>query len=194
MTHATKITLLRLFLVPVFAKFAIDYADSWKVGEPQEPLRWLAVAIFVIIAASDGLDGWIARRFSQQSLLGAILDPLTDKALLLTGLIVLSLVEWGHNWHLPLWFIGLVIGREILIIVGIWILYGLNRHVPIKPHWTGKVCTVTQMFALGWIMLKIFPFPPLYPTILAAIFTIWSGVAYFHIGIRQLPSVAKSRD
>ncbi len=65
--------------------------------------------------------------------------------------------------------------RDIIIIVGISILHYVNSCVPIRPHWTGKVCTVTQMILLGWVMLKIIPFSPLYPTIAAAIFTVWSG-------------------
>ncbi|MGJ8696096.1 MAG: CDP-alcohol phosphatidyltransferase family protein [Verrucomicrobiaceae bacterium] len=189
MTFATQITLFRLLLVPVFCVLAIYYGESVKSASPDESLRWWAVATYITAAALDGLDGFVARRFNQQSLLGSILDPLTDKALLLTGLITLSIVEWGQDWHLPIWFVALVIVRDIEIIVGIWILYFINHRVPIKPHWTGKVCTVTQMIALGWVMLKLFDLSPLYPTILATIFTIWSGYAYFCEGLRQLKKV-----
>ncbi|MDB4353917.1 CDP-diacylglycerol--glycerol-3-phosphate 3-phosphatidyltransferase [Akkermansiaceae bacterium] len=191
MTYATAITLLRLLLVPVFCVLAIRYGDTVAHGSPHEPLRWWAVGVYIFAAATDGIDGWIARRFDQKSLMGAILDPLTDKALLLTGLITLTLVDWGQDWHLPMWFLILVIIRDIEIIVGIWILYYINRRVPINPHWTGKVCTVTQMIALGWVMLKLFDLSPLYPTIIAAIFTIWSGIAYFQEGLRQLREIKR---
>ncbi len=187
MTHANKITVTRLLLVPVFAVLATRYGESWKEGNPQESLRWLAIGTYIIAAASDGLDGWLARRFNQRSLFGAMLDPLTDKALLLTGLITLTFVEWGNDWHLPIWFITLVIAREVLILGGIIILYIINRNVPIKPHWTGKICTITQLTALGWIMLKLFDISPIYPTLLATIFTIWSAYAYFCTGVSQLP-------
>jgi len=80
-----------------------------------------------------------------------------------------------------------VILRDVIIIVGIWILYFINRQVPIKPHWSGKVCTVTQMVALGWIMLKFLGISPLLAIAIAAIFTVWSGWAYIQTGISQLP-------
>lgn len=193
MTFATIITLFRLLLVPVYCVLAVRYGDSIKTEEPLEMLRWLAVGTYVLAAALDGLDGWIARRFDQKSLMGSILDPLTDKALLLTGLITMTLVDWGQDWHLPMWFLVLVIVRDIEIIVGIWILYFINRRVPINPHWTGKVCTVTQMIALGWVMLKLFNIPTVIPTIIAAVFTIWSGVAYFQEGLRQLREIERPK-
>lgn len=193
MTYATLITLMRLLLVPVFCLLAVRYGDTVATGNPDEQLRWIAVTTFILAAAMDGLDGWVARRFNQKSLIGAILDPLTDKALLLTGLITLTLVDWGQDWHLPMWFLILVILRDAEIIVGIWILYYINRRVPINPHWSGKVCTVTQMIALGWVMLKLFDLSPIYPVAIATIFTIWSGVEYFREGLRQLREIERPR-
>ncbi|MDB4312608.1 CDP-alcohol phosphatidyltransferase family protein, partial [Akkermansiaceae bacterium] len=189
MTYATLITLLRLFMVPVFCVLAIRYGDSVAAGDPNEKVRWFAVITYITAAALDGLDGWVARRFDQKSLMGSILDPLTDKALLLTGLITLTLVDWGQDWHLPMWFLILVILRDTEIIVGIWILYFINRRVPIRPHWSGKVCTVTQMIALGWVMLKLFDLSPIYPVAIATVFTLWSGVEYFREGLRQLREI-----
>lgn len=189
MTLATQITLFRLLLVPVYCVLAVRYGASIKIGTPDEGLRWLAIATYILAAALDGLDGWVARTFDQKSLLGSILDPLCDKALLLTGLITMTLVDWGQDWHLPMWFLILVIARDLEIILGIWILYFINRRVPIKPHWSGKVCTVTQMIALGWVMLKLFNISTAIPTVVAAIFTIWSGIVYFQEGLRQLREI-----
>ncbi|MDA7936187.1 CDP-alcohol phosphatidyltransferase family protein [Akkermansiaceae bacterium] len=191
MTYATLITLLRFFMVPVFCVLAIRYGDSVAAGDPNEKVRWFAVITYITAAALDGLDGWVARRFDQKSLMGSILDPLTDKALLLTGLITLTLVDWGQDWHLPMWFLILVILRDTEIIVGIWILYFINRRVPIRPHWSGKVCTVTQMIALGWVMLKLFDLSPIYPVAIATVFTLWSGVEYFREGLRQLREIKR---
>ena len=187
MTLATVITLIRLALVPVFAWTAMRYGRSADAGLADESLRWLAIAIYTLASILDGLDGWIARHFNQKSLTGAILDPLTDKALLMTGLVTATFVNWGIDWHLPVWFIGLVIIRDLIIMGGILILYRINKKVPIEPHWTGKVCTVTQMIAMGWIMLKFTEIDLIYPTILATIFTIWSGYEYYMMGYRQLP-------
>lgn len=192
MTLATLITLIRLALIPVFAWTAVSYGRSVDAGVPEESLRWLAVAFYTLASALDGLDGWIARNFNQKSLAGAILDPLTDKTLLMTGLVTATFVNWGVDWHLPTWFIILVIARDLEIIIGIWILYFLNKRVPIVPHWTGKVCTVTQMIAMGWIMLHFTAIDLIYPTLLATLFTIWSGWEYFRIGYRQLPGKSHS--
>lgn len=187
MTLPNLITLLRLLLIPAFAWMALRYGQSVDAGLPEESLRWAAVATYTTASLLDGLDGWIARRFNQKSLMGSIMDPLVDKALLMTGLVMATFVNWGVDWHLPLWFIVLVIARDLQIIVGIWILYFINRRVPIEPLRVGKICTVTQMIAMGWIMLKITSINPIYPTLLAAVFTLWSACEYYLMGYRQLP-------
>lgn len=186
-TLASRITLARLLLVPVFAVLAVYYGISIREGHPEEWLRWSALAAFVTAAASDGLDGFIARRFRQRSQFGAVIDPVADKALLLTGIITLSLVDWGPgNWRIPVWFAALVIVRDCIILGGIAILHFTSHHVRIAPLWTGKVCTFTQMFTLAWVMLKVVPFSPIYPATVAALFTAWSGIDYFRVGLRQL--------
>ena len=73
MTFASKITLTRIFMVPVFAVLAIYYGKSIEEGHPEEWLRWWALGVFITASASDGLDGWIARRFNQRSKFGAII-------------------------------------------------------------------------------------------------------------------------
>ncbi|MBK1882882.1 CDP-diacylglycerol--glycerol-3-phosphate 3-phosphatidyltransferase [Luteolibacter pohnpeiensis] len=186
-TLASKITLLRLLLVPVFGYLAVRYGHSVDAGNASESTRWAALAVFVTASASDGLDGWIARRFNQKSKFGAFIDPIADKSLLLTAVITLSLVDWGPDgWRLPIWFPMLLILRDCVILGGITILYFLRSRVKIAPHWSGKVCTVTQMFAIGWVMLKVVPFSPIYPCLVAAVFTVWSTVAYVRRGIEIL--------
>lgn len=197
MTVASIITLIRLLLVPVFAVLAIDYGVSIAEGRTNETLRYAALAVFITAAASDGLDGWIARRFNQRSRFGATLDPIADKALLLTALITLSVVDWGPDgWRIPPWFAALVIVRDIIIVGGVSLLHFLNDHVVVKVHWTGKVCTFTQMVALGWVMLRVFPLDPIYPCAVAALFTVWSGAIYLRVGILQIkhPPAAGSTD
>jgi CDP-diacylglycerol--glycerol-3-phosphate 3-phosphatidyltransferase len=193
MTFASKITLSRLLLVPVFAVLAIYYGHSVSAKAPQEWLRWSALAVFVLAAASDGLDGWIARRFNQRSHFGAIIDPIADKSLLLTAIITLTAVDWGpDNWHLPLWFTALVIVRDCIILGGINVLHFTGHRVLIAPQWSGKICTVAQMVAIGWIMLKVVPFSPLYPCVGAAAATVWSGIDYVREGLRILHEGGKA--
>lgn len=186
MTLASKISLMRLFLAPVFAALAVYYGETVKAGAPDERLRWCAVGVFIFASLTDAVDGFIARRFNQRSQFGAFIDPFADKTLLLTGIVFLTFVPWGEGWHIPIWFTTLMIIRDIIIVGGICILHYFNSHVPIQPHWTGKVCTLTQMVLLGWVMLKIIPLDPIYPTVAAAVFTVWSGVEYFREGLRQL--------
>ncbi len=187
MTLASKITLVRILLVPVFAVLASYYGISVEENHPEEWLRWSALGVFIAASASDGLDGWIARRFNQRSRFGAIIDPIADKLLLLTGIITLSIVDWGPDgWKIPLWFTALVVARDGVIIGGTALLHFVIDEVRVRPQWSGKVCTVTQMIALGWVMLKWVPFSPIYPCAVAAVFTVWSGIAYFRDGIAQL--------
>jgi cardiolipin synthase (CMP-forming) len=186
-TFASKITVTRLLMVPVFAVLALHYGQSVKQGQPDESLRLAALIVFIVASASDALDGFIARHFNQHSKFGAFLDPIADKTLLLTGLITLSMIDWGAvGWRIPLWFTALVIVRDIIIIGGIGILWKFQLKVEISPHWSGKICTVTQMCVLGWVMLRFTPISPIYPCAVAAFFTTWSGVSYFMLGLRLL--------
>ena len=98
-------------MVPVYAVLALWYGQTVKAGQPDEALRWWALGVFVAAAGSDGIDGWVARHFNQISKFGAFIDPIADKALLLTGVVTLSLVDWGSpGWRLPLWFAALTFG------------------------------------------------------------------------------------
>ena len=187
MTFASKITIARICLVPVYVALAFYYGHSVKSGQPDESLRWWALGVFVLAASSDGIDGWVARRFNQSSKFGAYIDPIADKALLLAGVITLSLVDWGApGWRLPLWFAAIVVLRDGIILGGIKILYVNHREVKIVPHWTGKITTVAQMFAIGWVMLRVTDVTPVYPCAVAAFFTIWSSIAYIRQGQRIL--------
>ena len=189
-TFASKITIARICLVPVFAALAFYYGRTVNSGHAVESLRWWALGVYITAATTDGVDGWVARRFNQCSKFGAFIDPIADKALLLTGVITLSLVDWGSpGWRLPLWFAAIVILRDCIILGGIRILWNHPRDVRIKPHWTGKVCTVTQMVAVGWVMLRLPLLKPEIPCLIAAVFTVWSSITYIRQGQRILRGV-----
>jgi cardiolipin synthase len=185
MTLANRITLFRLFLIPVFVVLAARYGMGVDAGAPEEWCRVAAVAVFLIASASDALDGWIARRFNQRSKLGSILDPLADKGLMLSAIVTLSATGWSHEHRFPLWFPVLVILRDVLSTIGALMIKQHNGSVRIRPHWTGKVATVTQMVAIGWIMLRLEFIPPIVPTTIAAAFTVISGMFHLYDGTRQ---------
>lgn len=182
MTLATQITVLRILLIPVFALFALYYGASVAVGTPEAWLRWAAVGTFVLAAVTDAFDGMVARRLGQVSRLGALLDPIADKGLLLTGVIVLSVSDWPRS--LPLWFPVLVIARDIVIVLGCVVMRLAHDHLEVRPSWTGKTATALQMVAVAWTMLQL---PGLvYPVWAAGIFTLVSGVEYVFRGVAQM--------
>jgi cardiolipin synthase (CMP-forming) len=190
MTTANKITIVRIAMIPAFVLMAIYYGQSVQREEPEEWQRFAAIAIFLVAAVSDGLDGYVARRYNQRSALGVILDPIADKGLLLSGIITLSISNWNladpNYGKFPLWFPVLVITRDIVIVVGSVVLHLLNGKVHVRPSWTGKVATVLQMAAIAWVMLQLTFLPLIYVVLAAAVFTAISGGVYVASGIRQL--------
>ena len=191
MTLATKITLLRFFLIPLFAFLFISYIST-PLMERNETLRLGAAAVFLFAALSDWIDGLIARRLNQQSRLGAILDPLADKGLLLTAVILLSWTQVSNEWRLPLWFPILIISRDIMVFMACVVLYLLLGKLEIKPSGLGKVATALQMITLLIAMLR----PPLmsangflpfsFIVILTGVITILSFVLYAFHTVRNL--------
>lgn len=193
MTLATKITIARILLIPVFVTLANAYGESIRSGAPDDRFRWAAILTFIIASLSDAVDGFIARRFNQTSRLGSILDPIADKGLLLAAVITLTVADWPIRF--PIWFPALVISKEAVTVGGAFIVNHLAGDVRIRPHWTGKTCTFLQMLALSWLMLSAsFPAsinPQLVADILiglAAIFTVIAGVLYVMDGAHQISS------
>lgn len=182
MTLATQITVFRILLIPVFIGLAVYYGQSVATGLPNESLRWWTIATFALAAISDAVDGFIARHFNQTSRLGAILDPLADKLMLLSAIVALSFTGWRQ--HFPLWFPTLVIFRDLASIGGAFLIDHLVGRCEIKPHWTGKVATFAQFAAVLWLMLDL---PGLlWPTLIAGAFTATSGFLNLAAGVRQV--------
>ena len=198
MTTANKITLTRIFLIPFFVMSAIYYGRGVAKGRPEEWQRYITIAIFVLAAVSDGVDGWLARHRGQRTQLGAILDPIADKGLMLAAIITLSVSNW--HYELPLWFPVVVIARDVLVIAGAVVLHMLTHEIRVRPSWSGKTATALTMAALSLVMLQwnrpIGTFGrgdwqvPLdfldVPVYLAGLFTVISAVGYVLDGIRQL--------
>jgi len=197
MTTANKITVTRILLIPVFVMMAIYYGRSVQRGHPREWERVTACFVFLVAAASDGLDGYVARRYNQRSRLGVVLDPIADKGLLLAAIITLSFSNW--TFVFPLWFPVLVITRDAVILIGTALLHYMIGEVQVKPSWTGKTATALQMVAISMVLLQLNFFEKTYevagqsidfnfldiPVALAGIFTLISGIGYVMHGIRQ---------
>ncbi|MEQ1858361.1 MAG: CDP-alcohol phosphatidyltransferase family protein [Chthoniobacteraceae bacterium] len=198
MTTANKITFGRIFLIPFFVMTAVYYGRGVSKGDPQEWQRYVTIAIFIVAAISDGVDGWLARHRGQRTQLGAILDPIADKGLMLAAIITLSVSNW--NYELPLWFPVVVIARDVLVIAGALVLHILTGEIRVRPSWPGKTATALTMVALSLVMLqwnaelfearignwhRSLEFLDV-PVYLAGLFTVISAVGYVLDGIRQL--------
>ncbi|MBV9008547.1 MAG: CDP-alcohol phosphatidyltransferase family protein [Verrucomicrobia bacterium] len=191
MTTANKITLVRILMIPAFVTMAIYYGQSIGRGAPLEWQRYTAIIIFILASVSDGLDGYVARRYNQRSPLGVVLDPIADKGLLLSGIITLSISNWSkidpEYGRFPAWFPVLVITRDAVILMGTAVLYFLiGPNIKVKPSWTGKVATVLQMAAIAWVMLQLHFLPLIWVVAAAGFFTLISGIIYVLDGVRQL--------
>jgi cardiolipin synthase len=186
MTTANKITIFRILLIPFFVVEVLYYM---KTGN--ETHRFMAMLAFGVAAICDGLDGYIARRYNQRSELGAILDPLADKLLLVSGIILFSLSN-SHFGSFPLWLTGTIIGRDLVILIGMAVIHITVGKVVVRPCWLGKIATVLQITCVAWILLKWDSGNGerwfIYWTLGAALGTGLSGLIYVWDGVRQLSS------
>lgn len=185
MTLPNIITLFRFLLVPVFVGALLYYHRSFREGAPVDAYWMIALGSFVTASVSDALDGFIARRFNLRSHLGAILDPLADKALLVSALVVLGWIDTDLA-QLPLWFVVLVLGRDLFLVMGTVVLQVYVSDFKVKPHWAGKVATALMMVAVSMVLLKFdstWVDPVVY---LGGLFTLVSLVVYLVTGLRAL--------
>ena len=187
MTTANKITILRILLIPFFVVELIYYVETGN-----EIHRFAAILSFLVAAILDGVDGYIARQYNQKSELGAILDPLADKLLLVSGIVALSFNHGPYLGQIPLWLTGTIIGRDFLILIGMVVIQLTVGKVVVHPRIIGKCATVLQMAVVIWILLKWDQDLNLlwlkYLMAGAAICTGVSGLLYVWDGVKQLGS------
>jgi cardiolipin synthase len=106
-----------------------------------------AFLLFVAAGVSDAVDGFLAKRFNMSSELGAILDPLADKALIVSIYVALGFTE-----GLPRWVVILVVSRDILIVGGFLVAMMIDRPMPVRPHPVSKLNTVAQIVLAGTVL------------------------------------------
>jgi len=140
LTVATYFTLLRFVLVPIFVATVVRGAYGW------------ALVTFAVAAASDGVDGFIARRFNQRSRLGATLDPLADKLLLISAFVALTFVA-GVPHRMPAYLTLPALARDAIIVVGVVALTYRYGWFDYEPHWLSKCNTVAQIAAVLIVIL-----------------------------------------
>ncbi|MEM7698798.1 MAG: CDP-alcohol phosphatidyltransferase family protein [Verrucomicrobiota bacterium] len=188
MTLANQITIGRIVLIVPFVAFLVVYSETVKTGAPEPIWRWLAIGCFLLAAISDGLDGWVARRFDQITPLGQSLDPVADKLLLLFSVLVLAFTK-GHV-GLPIWFAVLVVGRDLMLVIGIPYLRKRNGTAKMGVVVSSKIATVLQFGCVLWVLFDVWSesrgiiLNAL--IVLAGIMTAVSGGQYLREGLRQL--------
>jgi cardiolipin synthase len=181
MTTANKITIIRILLIPLFIAEGLYFIETGR-----EWHRYVAIAAFGFAAVSDAVDGFVARHFNQRSELGAILDPLADKLLLVSGIVLLSFPNQGHLPQLPLWMTATVVGRDVVLLIGLVVMHYIGAKVTVRPHIIGKVATVLQMTAVLWSLLRFDGGWLFVLTLAATLCTAGSGVLYVLDGVNQL--------
>ena len=193
MNLPNKITLSRIFLVPVFMLFIIPYPD-WVLDSsllrfihPQllsinqfiiHYGNYIAAAIFVIAASTDGVDGYIARKRKEVTKFGKFIDPIADKLLVTAALIALV-----QRNEVTGWAAMVIIGREF-IVTGSRLVAAGEGVVISASNW-GKIKTITQMIAIVASLTKNFPLSLITPfefdryfMLAAVLITIYSGYDY----------------
>ncbi|MCE3239635.1 MAG: CDP-alcohol phosphatidyltransferase [Deltaproteobacteria bacterium] len=176
------LTLIRILSIPFF----LVYLSYHRYLE--------ALIIFIIGGITDFLDGLAARLMKQQTPLGAYLDPIADKLLVITSFIVLGLIG-----GVPMWLAIIVVSRDVLIITGYGIIIFLTDERPeVKPSLIGKFSTLLQLFTLG-VALALLHSPMLMDPWMRDIFigstavlTVVSGVQYIYRGFVWLQNKAPS--
>jgi CDP-diacylglycerol--glycerol-3-phosphate 3-phosphatidyltransferase len=187
MTLANRITILRILAVPVFILMLLYYTMGLARGQAQELHRILALVLFVAAAATDAVDGYLARSRDEITHLGRILDPLADKALLLSALILLTRPSLpALEPHIPIWFTLLVISRDVVLILGAAVIHAVAGRVEVKPRVVGKMATFFQMVTVAWVLIQGRPGLFAFWVGTAGFFTFVSGIWYLFDGLRQL--------
>ncbi len=172
-TLPNLLTLSRLLLAPVVA---------WRLLEHDvEGAFWL----FVIAAITDLLDGNLARWLNQRSVLGAWLDPIADKVMLLTTLSMLALTGL-----LPMWLLFVVVVRDVVILAGAEGYRRLAGKLDVRPTWSGKVATFMEFVLVSWVLADIAldlgmdaSIEPL--ALVTGLAVAWSGVRYVWLWTRK---------
>lgn len=177
-TVSTALTILRLILIPCIVAAMI--MNAWHT----------AFILFVIAAITDILDGWLARWLNQRTFLGAALDPLADKLLVLAVFSTLAFVQ-SPLFAIPRWFVLLVLAKEVLQIVGAIIIFIKKGHLTISPTRLGKWTMVAQTTFIMWLFSCYFfswvPIKTYYAMLVGVLSLVFLAfVDYLRIGMSYL--------
>ena len=167
MTTASIITLIRVGFIPVF--MVLMYLSGGAAGL----FMWIALGLFMFASLTDWVDGYIARKYNQVSDFGKFLDPLADKLLVISCMVMFC--EWGK---MPAWALMLVLTREFAV-TGLRLI-AVGKGKVIAAGWSGKVKTASTMVGLCvWMAFPEIALVGYIVTGVIVVSTIYSGVEYF---------------
>jgi cardiolipin synthase len=154
LSWASRITILRILLIIPFVSFMLKINDPALSTYVQNAMRYVSIVIFLVMAVSDGIDGYLARRKKQITKLGAFLDPIADK-LLMTCACLLLASQRGHveDFLLPPTVVVLIIGKDLFLLIGFTIVYLITSQVHIAPVFIGKLATTLQLSMVAGILI-----------------------------------------
>ncbi len=143
-----RISLLRLLLV---GPLMVLLMNQHRYGPPA---RYAALAIFIVTSLSDYLDGVLARRLDARTRLGAILDPLADKTLIICSVVLLSLEESAvPDARIPNYVVVAIVGKDLWVMAGFLVIYLVTDRLRVQATRTGKACTFGQLFMVGFVLI-----------------------------------------
>ncbi len=143
-----RLTMLRILLVVPFV-MALLGMD----GKAYTPARYVAMAIFAVMALSDMLDGILARKLNLRTELGAVLDPLADKAMIICATIALALPSTPAVMRLPMWVVVAVVAKDIWVLTGCVVVFMLTGGLKMSPSLSGKASTLGQAIMVALTLL-----------------------------------------
>jgi cardiolipin synthase (CMP-forming) len=184
LTYANQLTILRMLFVPCFILLLIyDHPKS-------------ATILFLIAAVTDSLDGLLARKLQQKTILGSYLDPMADKILLTAAFVTLTIPSLPVVLHIPTWLTVLTISRDVIIALSALVIHLQTRHTHFPPSILGKCTTAVQLLLVGICMLANFEAnlaTAIYPVVKYATlaFTLASGL---HYAYRSVKIIAENQE
>jgi CDP-diacylglycerol--glycerol-3-phosphate 3-phosphatidyltransferase len=154
LSWANRITILRIFLIVPFVSFMLKINDPDLSPALQVAMRYGAIIVYLIMAVSDGVDGYLARTRKQVTRLGAFLDPVADKLLITSACLLLASQRSAvEGFLLPPTVVVLIIGKDLFLLIGFVILYLITSQVRIHTVWIGKVATALQLSMVAAILI-----------------------------------------
>ena len=151
---ATRITIFRILLIIPFVSFMLKINDPDLNGTARDIMRYMSIFLFLIMAVSDGVDGYLARRKNQITKLGAFLDPIADKLLITCACLLLASYKGRvENFTLPTTVVVLIIGKDLFLLIGFVIVYLITSKIHIAPVFIGKLATTLQLSMVAGILI-----------------------------------------